>query len=68
MIAAQRTGNTMGAEVTGADLSRPLDDAEFSRILGLLLEHHVLVLRGQDLTAPQFLAGARRFGLTLIVH
>jgi taurine dioxygenase len=62
MIAAQRTGNTMGAEVTGADLSRPLDDAQFSRILGLLLEHHVLVLRGQDLTAPQFLAWARRFG------
>ena len=62
MIEAQRTGNTMGAEVSGADLSQAPDPAAFARIMELFLEHHVLVFRGQRLTAPQFLAWARRFG------
>lgn len=62
MISAQRTGNTMGAEVCGADLSLPLGDDEFSRIMEMFLEHHVLVFRDQHLSAPQFLAWARRFG------
>jgi taurine dioxygenase len=61
MISARRSGNTMGAEISGADLSR-LDEAAFARILALLLEHHVLVFRAQQLTAPQFLAWASRFG------
>ena len=62
MLTARRTGNTMGAEVTGADLSQPMDAAVFEGILALFLEHKVLVFRGQRLTAPQFLDWARRFG------
>lgn len=62
MIEAKRTGNTMGAEISGADLSLPPDDATFARIMDLFLEHHVLVFRDQQLTAPQFLAWANRFG------
>ncbi len=62
MIAARRTGSTMGAEVTGIDLSHAMDDATFQQILGMFLEHKVLVFRGQKVTAPQFLAWANRFG------
>jgi taurine dioxygenase len=62
MLTARRTGNTMGAEVTGADLSQPMDAATFEKILAMFLEHKVLVFRGQQVTAPQFLAWANRFG------
>ena len=62
MITARRTGNTMGAEVSGVDLSRAMDDPAFWTILDLFLEHKVLVFRGQKVTAPQFLAWANRFG------
>lgn len=57
----RRTGNTMGAEVEGADLAA-LDHAGFAPLLAALLEHQVLAIRGQKLSAPQFLAFARRFG------
>jgi taurine dioxygenase len=62
MLTARRTGNTMGAEVTGTDLSQPMDAAAFETILGMFLEHKVLVFRDQRVTAPQFLAWARPFG------
>jgi taurine dioxygenase len=62
MIAARRTGTTMGAEVTGADLSQPMDEATFQELLALFLEHKVLVFRGQQVSAPQFLTWANRFG------
>jgi taurine dioxygenase len=62
MLNARRTGNTMGAEVTGADLSQPMDEATFQQVLEIFLEHKVLVFRGQRVTAPQFLAWANRFG------
>lgn len=62
MLTAHRTGNTMGAEVSGADLSQPMDAATFETILGMFLEHKVLVFRNQRVTAPQFLAWAGRFG------
>jgi taurine dioxygenase len=62
MITARRIGKTMGAEVSGVDLSRPLDDAGFARILDIFLEHKVIVVRGQRLTEPDFIDWARRFG------
>ena len=62
MLKAQRTGNTMGAEVTGADLSRPLGDAGFKEIQEIFLRHQVVVFRGQRLSSPQFLSFARHFG------
>ncbi len=61
MIDVRRTGNTMGAEIAGVDLAT-LDDAGFQAILAALLEHQVVALRAQQLTAEQFLAFARRFG------
>ena len=62
MLTAQRTGNTMGAEVCGADLSAPMDDATFRQVQHIFLEHRVIVFRRQELTAPRFLDFANRFG------
>jgi taurine dioxygenase len=62
MLTAQRTGDTMGAEVCGADLSAPMDDATFRQVQHIFLEHRVIVFRGQELSAPRFLDFASRFG------
>lgn len=62
MLTARRTGNTMGAEVTGVDLSEPMNDATFQQLQDIFLEHRVIVFRAQKLTPPRFLAFANRFG------
>lgn len=62
MIAAKPSGNCMGAEIEGLDLSLPLDDAGFAEVRELLHRHHVLTFRAQSLTAGQFHAFASRFG------
>src|SRR5690242_3941817 len=62
MLSAQRTGNTMGAEINGADLSQDMNDAAFAAILELFLKHQVVVFRGQRLDPEHFLRFARRFG------
>jgi len=62
MLSAQRTGNTMGAEISGADLSGEMDEGTFATILQMFLGHQVVVFRGQHLDPQQFLRFARRFG------
>ena len=62
MLGVRRTGNTMGAELDGVDLSRPLDDAAFGAILEAFLAHRVVAIRAQQVTPTQFLDFARRFG------
>ena len=52
----------LGAEVVGADLSRPLSDDAFARIKRAHLDHCVLVFRDQHLTPAQHIAFSRRFG------
>lgn len=62
MISVSRSGDCMGAELEGVDLSSPLDDATFGEIRELLHRHHVVVFRAQKLTPRQFHAFASRFG------
>ena len=62
MIPVVASGNCMGAEVEGIDLSRPLDESTFNSVRDLLHRHHVLVFRGQSLPPRQFHAFASRFG------
>ena len=52
----------MGAEVTGADLSAPMDDATFRQVQQIFLEHRVIAFRRQELTPVRFLDFANRFG------
>lgn len=51
-----------GVEAEGIDLSQPLADAQFAELERAFYANHVFALRGQDLTARQFLAFARRLG------
>ena len=61
-LAARRTAYAMGAEVTGIDLRRPLDDATFDAVKRTWLEHIVLSFPDQDLTPEELTAFASRFG------
>lgn len=58
---------TIGAEVEGIDLSRPLDARTVSALRRALLDWKVLFFRDQDITTEQHLAFARNFG-DLEVH
>jgi taurine dioxygenase len=51
-----------GLEAHGIDLAQPLSDGEFREIEKTFFAGQVLVLRGQRLSASQFLAFARHFG------
>ena len=56
------TGQPVGADVTGVDLSRPLSDAQFQGIFETWMAYHVLRFRGQNLTKEQLLDFSARFG------
>ena len=66
-LIVRRFDAPLGAEVTGLDLSVPLEDADFARIHQAHLDHHVLVFRDQRITPEQQIAFSRRFG-TLQIH
>ncbi|MEO8523870.1 MAG: TauD/TfdA family dioxygenase [Caldimonas sp.] len=51
-----------GIEAEGVDLSRPLADADFRELERAFYANHVLALRGQNISAAQFMAFARHFG------
>ncbi|MBW2363084.1 MAG: TauD/TfdA family dioxygenase [Deltaproteobacteria bacterium] len=61
-ITARRVTSTIGAEVSGVDLAKPLSPAEQAEIEKLLLEHLVLAFRGQNITIEEQIAFARQFG------
>lgn len=50
------------AEVTGAELSRPLPADQVAEIDAAMAEYGVLLFRGQEVTGEQQLAFARQFG------
>lgn len=55
-------GYALGAEVTGLDLRRPLDDLTRRRLYDAWLRHVVLVFPGEPLTPEQLIAFSRNFG------
>ena len=62
MIRVTKVADALGAEVSGIDLSRPLDETTFGAIRAAWLEHAVLRFRDQELTDPQLIAFTRYFG------
>ena len=52
----------IGAEVVGADLARPLDEATHRTVEDAWNRHSVLVFRGQKITEEQHIAFSARFG------
>ena len=59
---------SIGAEISGVDLARPLDDGIRERLQQALAEHLALVFRDQALTPPQYLAAAEAFGPPMRQH
>ena len=54
---------SIGAEISGLDLGRPLGGQETDAIYRALLEHLVIFFRDQTLTPERHLALARSFGV-----
>ena len=48
-----------GAEVRGIDLNQGVDPETRAALNRAFAEHHVLVVRDQQFTPPQFIAAAR---------
>ncbi|MEO0982387.1 MAG: TauD/TfdA family dioxygenase [Pseudomonadota bacterium] len=53
---------SIGAELHGVDLSGDLDDTLIDEVRGALLRYKVIFFRDQDITRPQHIDFARRFG------
>lgn len=52
----------VGAEISGVDLSQPLNDRDYRTIRQALLDHGVIFFRDQNITPEQHIAFAERFG------
>jgi taurine dioxygenase len=57
-----RLADPLGAEITGIDVSGPVDEAMIGAITEALLDNHVIVMRDQCLTPEQQVTFSRRFG------
>ena len=56
------SGDALGAEVRGVDLSDPLDDKTFLDLEAAFNEHSVICIRDQELDPATFVAYASRYG------
>ncbi len=57
-----------GAQATGVDLTRPIDDATKARLNAAFTEQSVLVIRDQAMTPQQVLDAVQLFGEVFIQH
>ena len=61
-IVATRLTPHFAAEIDGADITRPLDDATWAEIRAAFEEHSILVFRGRTLDDETQIAFSHRFG------
>ncbi len=54
--------HSLGAEICDIDVTRDFSDAEFGEIRRALLDHGILLFRGQKVTREQHIGFSRRFG------
>jgi taurine dioxygenase len=59
---------SLGAEVAGVDLSKPIDEPTRQALSHALAEHLALVFHDQSLTPAQYLAAASEFGPPMEQH
>jgi taurine dioxygenase len=67
MITVTKVGKHLGAQISGVDLSKPLDDDTFAQLAKAFFANEVVFLRNQKITPEQQVAFTRRFG-TLEQH
>ncbi len=61
-IAVRPLNPTIGAEIDGVDLAKPLDSETFQEIHDALMQHQVIFFRDQAMTLDEHKAFGRRFG------
>jgi taurine dioxygenase len=61
-LALRPLSYTLGAEVLGIDLSRPMSESGFGEVYRAFLDHGILLIRGQRITREQHIEFSRRFG------
>ncbi|MFO0997744.1 MAG: TauD/TfdA family dioxygenase [Alphaproteobacteria bacterium] len=61
-IGVHPIAGAIGAEISGVDLARPLDDETFAAVRQAFLDHLVIFFRDQTMTPDQHKAFCRRFG------
>ncbi len=61
-IQVKPTGAALGAEIVGADLTKPLSDADFAQIRAAFYEHEVLYFRGRELSDEDHIRFSACFG------
>jgi taurine dioxygenase len=62
MLTVKRLGKSLGAEIGGVDLSRPLSEGVFAQVAKAFFDNEVVVFREQRLTPERQVAFTRRFG------
>jgi taurine dioxygenase len=67
MITVTKIGKHLGAQISGVDLSKTLDDDTFAQLAKAFFDNEVVFLRNQKITPEQQVALTRRFG-TLEQH
>src|SRR3954463_11190940 len=58
----ERVSPSMGALISGIDLTRPLSNSAVATIRKAFLDHQVIFFQDQDLDGPQFKALGQVFG------
>lgn len=58
----KRISGTLGAEISGVDLTQPISQALAAEIRSVFLKHEVIFLRQQPLSLAQFMAFAQAMG------
>ena len=61
-LKTRRLSNAFGIEIMDVDLRQRLDDATIASIRALWVEHGIVLLRNQDVSAQQLIDYSRRFG------
>ncbi|MEL0020146.1 MAG: TauD/TfdA family dioxygenase, partial [Rickettsiales bacterium] len=67
LIEVTPIAGTLGAEIAGVDMAKPLGNQLYQEVHDALIEHQVIFFRDQDITPAEHVAFARQFG-SLQVH
>ena len=66
-VKATRAGISLGAEITGVDLTRPLSAAQHAAIEAALVDNELIIFRDREISSQHLLDFGRSFG-ELTVH
>src|SRR5258705_6656252 len=67
-IEVRPSGGSLGAEIVGVDLSKPMDDETFEAVHAAWLQNLVICFRGQKIESPDQIAYGSRFGELARIH